>query len=305
MDLHLDTVQAFFSRFPDERAGLAGRENDLARRLEEMYEQGRTSWPRFQLPRERFAVFLGNFVEGRGGDLLDFLTNLHAADLYLACGCELGIPAALETFDSTHLIGIDRFVKVIRAEPVFIDEVRQSLRHKLFVSDGSARPKISSYTGRGSLKNWIGVVAQRTALSLLRRADSASMQPIDDEVEAAALGDPEIHYLRTHYGVVFQKAFCAALATLSERERLILRLNIVNGVSFDRIARMYDVNQSTVSRWAAAAKQAVRDDVHRFIAERLKLTTDEFASLFRILQSDLAVSISQAFGSEQAVASES
>jgi RNA polymerase sigma-70 factor, ECF subfamily len=289
-------LAAFFADFARSPPLLEVEAAALAQQLARMREAGVGAWPRIAVTLEQFASYLGEVTNREDADLIGNLARLHAEDLYLACGCHHHVPEAFQAFESSYLLGIDRFVGIVRSDPDFVDEVRQHLRQRLFVKDASGSAKISMYSGRGTLKGWIGVVAQRTALSLLRRMNPHRSEPLDETVDTvAALDDPELSYLRKRYGAEFRDAFRAALEILSERERLILHLNIVNGVTLDRIAAMYSVNQSTVSRWAATARQAVRDEVHRQFAERLSVTCDEFASLIRLLQSDLDLSISRAF----------
>jgi RNA polymerase sigma-70 factor (ECF subfamily) len=274
----------------DEEWGLVGA------RLENMLETGRVAFPAIDVPIVSFGHYLGDLVSGEESDLLRALSELHASDLYLVAGCLENNGAALKVFESTHLAGVGKFVKAIGAGPAFVDELRQCLRDRLFVSDSQgATTKISTYRGRGPLRNWLAVIAQRMALDLSRKNAKSESDPPDD---VAAFGDPELEYLRSRYRLEFQSSFREALETLSERDRLILKLNIVSGVSFGRIAVMYQVNQSTVSRWARSAREAVREEVQRLMAERLGLARDELVSLVRVLQSDLDMSISQVLGTE-------
>ncbi|MBS2025401.1 MAG: hypothetical protein JST92_23625, partial [Deltaproteobacteria bacterium] len=54
---------------------------------------GAAAWPEVVIPAERFAAFLEDKVPG-GADRGAALEALHGADLYLACGCADGDPAA-------------------------------------------------------------------------------------------------------------------------------------------------------------------------------------------------------------------
>ena len=56
---------------------------------------------------------------------------------------------------------------------------------------------------------------------------------------------------------------------------------------------MYKVHGSTVSRWLAAVRQNVFDQTMRLLVERLGLPESELASMLRVLQSDLDVTLSR------------
>ncbi len=153
--------------------------------------------------------------------------------------------------------------------PELLAEVRQILWQRLFVGTPAQAPRILSYAGRGPLAAWIAVAAQRIALDL--RRDAARLAGGDPEVEAVlpAREHPEIDYLRTRYKGEFEAAVRAALAALSDRERLLLRLTAVSGLSFEQVAAIYGVNQSTVSRWIARARNLVLEATEREICGKL------------------------------------
>ena len=72
----------------------------------------------------------------------------------------------------------------------------------------------------------------------------------------------------------------------------LLRLHLVNGVTVDKIGKMFNVSQATASRWLAAAREIVLDDVQATLGERLGATPDELASLAGLVASRLDLSLS-------------
>jgi RNA polymerase sigma-70 factor (ECF subfamily) len=82
-----------------------------------------------------------------------------------------------------------------------------------------------------------------------------------------------------------------AVAVLSERERLILALHLGEQASLEDIGRIYGVNKSTVSRWMAQARSGIQDEVKRLLHARLRVRDTEVDSLYRLVQSDLHVSL--------------
>jgi RNA polymerase sigma-70 factor, ECF subfamily len=110
--------------------------------------------------------------------------------------------------------------------------------------------------------------------------------------------DPELDYLRTSYRGEFREAFQTAIARLSERERVLLRLHLVSGLPHEQIAASYRVNQSTVSRWLAKARSALLTGMQRHLQERLNLSPSEIHSLAALVRSQLDLSLARWLGAE-------
>jgi len=84
-----------------------------------------------------------------------------------------------------------------------------------------------------------------------------------------------------------------ALRVLDDRERMIFRLYVVDGLSVERIAKVYGVSQSTVSRWVAKARDGVTAEARRLLRERLLLSEAEFESVAGLMISQLDLSVSR------------
>ncbi|HVV53455.1 MAG TPA: sigma-70 family RNA polymerase sigma factor, partial [Polyangia bacterium] len=104
---------------------------------------------------------------------------------------------------------------------------------------------------------------------------------------------PEVDYLRTRYKAEFEAAVREALAGLTDRDRLLLKLTIVSGLSHEQLANVYGVNQSTVTRWIARAREQVLEATERAVCAKLRLPPGEFRSLAGLLLSRLDLSISR------------
>ena len=108
--------------------------------------------------------------------------------------------------------------------------------------------------------------------------------------------DPELLYLKRRYRDQFESAYRAALATLSAQDRNLLRLYLLDGLTFERLGAMFNVNPSTVWRWIDQARAAIRDATHEHLRAQLNLSSGEFGSLARLVESQLDVSIAALFG---------
>jgi RNA polymerase sigma-70 factor (ECF subfamily) len=255
--------------------------------LDDMLQAGRAAWPDVAVEPDAFE----RFVAAREPDA-DQRAALHAADLYLACACAAGDPAALFAFERAYLAHIDGFLRGVRPTPDLVDEVRQVLREKLFLGD---RPRIADYSGRGTLASWLRVAAVRAA-SNLRRSEGAR-----DRVEAKAPApspvpiDPELALVRARHACEFERALRDAFAALDERERNLLRLHFLDGLGIDGLAPVFGVHRATVARWLAAARTRLHDGVIALLQARLDVDARELESLARVVRSELEISLKSLF----------
>jgi RNA polymerase sigma-70 factor (ECF subfamily) len=211
-----------------------------------------------------------------------------ADDLELARKLAAGDVAAMEHFEREVLPKIDVVVRKIDDDAAFLDEVKQTLRTRLFVEPRH----IGEYSGQGPLVAWLRTAAGRIALNLLRpekrqaRADTEEL----DALPFAAPG-PELAILKGRHHDAFRTAFARAVESLGVRERTALKLNALDGVPLDRIGAMYGVDKSTVSRWLNKTNEQLLERTRLALAEELKLESAEIESLIHALKSQLAQSL--------------
>lgn len=172
----------------------------------------------------------------------------------------------------------------------------QRLRERLLVPVGGVA-RIGSWEGTAPLASWLRAVAVRTALNLKREEGP----PATDDDEALELlstsgPEPELALLRAQHHAAFKAAFREALAALTPRERSVLRLQAVEGLTLERIGELYRVNKSTVSRWLTACHEALARGVRARLAASLALDAEQLESAVRALQSNLELSLSSALG---------
>jgi RNA polymerase sigma-70 factor (ECF subfamily) len=259
----------------------------VAELLEQRLAAAEEAWPGVVVAPEVFAAYVGRRVPGDASESAA-LAALHVEDLYLACACAHEQPAALRAFDRCHLDRVDGFVRRLDASPAFLDEVRQVLRHRLLIAEPPRPARIEDYSGRGALASWVGVAAQRVAVTLLRAAgpdggggeDALAAQISQDP-------DPELEYVRTRYRSDFGDALRHALAALPDEERTLLRLYYVDGLSLEKLALLKQVSFSTMSRRLQRTREAISEVMHRALEQRLRLTQAEVSSLARLVRTGL------------------
>jgi RNA polymerase sigma-70 factor, ECF subfamily len=241
---------------------------------EELLARARAVWRGVDVPAKRFFERLE-----RLGDVA------HGEDVYLALGCELGLPAALAAFDEKLLSQVPAFL----GKRGGADEVRQALRVRLLVAPKGGVPLIGTYTGRGALGGFVRVATLRMARDLAR---GNTVAPEEEGADVAATApDPELAYLRRRHAADFKTAFQRVLAELSDEDRNVLALHIFDGLTTEAIGALYRVDGSTIRRRIQRMRQNILDETRKLLAERLGLKARELDSLFNVVRSELDLSI--------------
>jgi RNA polymerase sigma-70 factor (ECF subfamily) len=177
----------------------------------------------------------------------------------------------------------------MRPSAALIDEVKQSLREKLFVGRGGGQPKIVEYDGRGALSSWVRVMALRVAIDL--RRGSPDVNPVPRWRETPTPADLETGYLKQRYREAFNAAFRGALAALDREQRELFRLHFVDGLTLDQLAARAGVHRATIARKMAAAREVVADEARRRLGEALGASEAELASLAGVMRSQIELSL--------------
>jgi RNA polymerase sigma-70 factor, ECF subfamily len=225
----------------------------------------------------------------------------YAEDLYLACACAQGIAPALAEFERRYLTKVASFLPARDATPTLVTELTQVLRERLFVAEAGTAPRITGYSGKGSLLSWVRTTAVRTAINLGRGRQALPLDEMSDrEIYPAARGaDPELEYLKGRYREDFKGAFHAALQTLAPELRNVMRLHYVEGVGLDRISAMFQVHRTTANRWVIDAREKLQRETRNILRRRLGLSPEEFESLAGLVRSQIELSLARELGGEE------
>ncbi len=241
--------------------------------------------PGVSLDPARFAARLAAEI---GAGPLD---GLHTNDLYLALACATGDAAALARFEATYAPEIARALARLGLRGPAAEEIHQRLRHKLFVAEEGAEPRVASYSGRGPLRAWLRALVAHEALSEHRRRGREDHETDSKLGDRAAGDDPELAEIRARYAAPFRDAFRDALAALPPRDRNVLRLVYTEGLSVEQVAILYNVHRVSVSRWLGATRKALLEETRGRLRDRLRLDDAELASLTRLCLSQIDVSL--------------
>lgn len=217
------------------------------------------------------------------------------ADLELAKAVLAGEPVALGELDRRLRVQARIAAARIDSNPAFIDEVAQQLAERLLLPREDAPPRLAEFSGSGPLDAFLRVAALRVALNLRGGAVAARSDELDEaSLDAAAEGaaDVETRLLRAQYQAPFREALREAFAALPREQRQVMRLHYGGGLSGQAIARMMQVDRSTVVRWLASARSALMNETRRRLRDQLKLSPAELTSLIGAMRSQLDLSLS-------------
>jgi RNA polymerase sigma-70 factor (ECF subfamily) len=266
---------------------------ELEGRLAALVARAEATWPLPAQPRLAFVAHLAaRIAEGDAPDLL--LSTVHVEDLYLAFACARGDAAALARFDQDCMPSVDRVLARLGLAVDEIDDLKQALRQRLFVSPQD-RPLIARYGGRGPLRQWLRVVAAQMAGRA--RARSGPEDREADVVDLVDAGDdPEASYLKARYEDAFRRAMHAALATMPDRDRSLL-LHLRDGLGADEIASIYRVHRSTITRQLAKLRRALLHRARRALMRQESIGIAECDSILRLVKSRIGASVLSVSGS--------
>src|SRR5204862_5045413 len=96
----------------------------------------------------------------------------------------------------------------------------------------------------------------------------------------AAPGDVALSLIKAQYREAFAEGFRNAVTGASRRDRNLLRLHFLGGVTLDQLAQMYSVHRATVVRWLAAAREAVFAATREHVATEIAAPADELDEMF-------------------------
>ncbi len=261
---------------------------DLEQQLAGLWSVAREAWPEVDVPAEEFFRFLARRLDLAS---LGPLNRLRAEDLYLLCGYVKGLPGCAALFEARYFVPVTRALRRIRADPDMIEDVKQTLRHRLLL-DRVVDPRHKHYMGTGDLASWLCICAVHEVGHRRDKRDrdvafeqhTLSNLPAQDD-------DQELAYLKQLYRREFKEAFQEALDALPPRERNILRYNVLKGLNIEEIGAIYRVHRATVARWIAHARELLLHKTRENLSRRVRMSNDQLESMLRLIESQMDVSL--------------
>ena len=253
--------------------------------LGELWERGRHAWPEVDLSEETFAELLRGLPPGDGEEA--------AAELYLACAWVAGLASAGQVMARDYVPPLRRRLARMGLAAGEIDEVVQQTCERLISRDAEGRARLVKYARQGRLPSLLVVVGTRIAIDSFRKADREDADR-DALAELAVAADPRAELMRLQKQTVFKVAVETALEALEPRERTVLRLHLIDGLTLDEIGDYYKVHRVTVSRWLAAARVTIIERARAAARAQFGLSDTEFDAVYT--GSQLGLSLERLLG---------
>ncbi|HEU0035361.1 MAG TPA: sigma-70 family RNA polymerase sigma factor [Kofleriaceae bacterium] len=247
----------------------------------------REAWPAVQVDAAAWRAALA---------ALDADDALLAADHYLAFACAQGDPAALAACDALLVREAGFAADGARIAPALRDEAIQILREQLLARRADRPPAIGGYTGRGALRAWLRVSVSRELVRLAKAQQR--VVALEDHLLAdpGIAEDPVLERLKHEYRTELANAFRAALGELTPRDRTLLRYQLIDGLTIDELGTLYKVHRATAARWLQKIREDLVEGTRSRMAAALGVDTEEAASIVRLVQSQLDVSVIRHLG---------
>lgn len=235
--------------------------------------KARAAHPELQVPR-RFAEHLGHHLTL---EAFEAPAAWLPEDLFFALACLQSQPKALAE--------LDRWLRQGRRD----EEVVQRARERLLVGPP---PRLEQYAGRSTLKAWVGLVAKRVAIDVVREAEPTSPagpQTLAGLIKATA----ELQLVQHDAAQKVTAALKVALGELDERDRMLLRRHYLEGQTHAQLAAQLGSSRSTVALWIEKARAQLLQLTRQGLKRRTRMDSGELDSLLQVLESNLDVSFSE------------
>ena len=279
---------------PPARAALA--ERGVADKIAAGLAAARERFPDATINDDAFARAIGERLSLQK-DPEAALARLRADDLLLAQWCATGDHKAIAEFERVHRADVDAVLARFKRLSITGDELRQTLRIKLFVASSGRAPRIADYSGFGFLQNWLRVTALRALVDVARSERQRKLEELladDDMLGLPALGpDLGASVSKEELGRAIKQAFAHAVASLEPRQRNFLRHAHVDQLTLDQIATTYSIHRATVARTLAQARADLVKVTRNQLGEILGVAPESLDSVVRAADSRIDLSLSR------------
>lgn len=258
-------------------------------RLLALWRDARAIHETVTLPAEAYAEALALAVDA--ADPNGWFDRVRGADLYVACAAGRGDPGALSIIATTVLPRVVAGLRRAGLTEVEADEVCQLVFANLVTAAPDRAPGIRGYHGRGKLDSWIRVSALRMARRMFERRREVAL-PDDLLADLGPTdGNPELEYFKRTYAAEVKDAFRFAFDALGNRDRTLLRLHVLGGLSPDQLAAVYHVHRTTIARQIARARDLVVEHVRARLLQRLAINEADLESILRLVRSRIDITL--------------
>ncbi|HEY5949635.1 MAG TPA: sigma-70 family RNA polymerase sigma factor [Kofleriaceae bacterium] len=257
--------------------------------------EAKATWPNVRVDEDAWRAALAELAP-EPLDPAKPLGEVLVADHYLAFACAAGDPTAVAQCDAILVREAGFAADGTRMHASVRDEATQIVRAQLLAPREHRPPAIGDYAGRGALRSWLRVCVSRELVRIAKAQQRE--EPLEEHLIAdSGYGDdPALEALKAKYRAELAEAFRTALTELPARERTLLRYQLIDGLTIDEVGAIFRVHRATAARWLAKIRDDLVARTRSLVAEALGVDTAEAASIVRLVQSQLDVSVIRHLG---------
>lgn len=218
------------------------------------------------------------------------------ADLCLVWAVLQGNAVALMEIDEI----IEALSRRAAGRAIEASELAQRVRTRLLVAPKNKEARLSTYDGRGKLKSWLWTATKLELLQATRGMGQAPTEDIQELTHLTAQGrTPESQARSTMDTRLVSLALRDALGVLEAKERTLLRMRFVDGVSTEELGRMFQVHRTTAQRWIESAQAKIMAAMRARLEEETRLGRSDVDSLIGEVAQSISLRLSQVLNRDE------
>ncbi|MBP1623005.1 MAG: sigma-70 family polymerase sigma factor [Acidobacteria bacterium] len=273
----------------------------MAQALQEAFERCLKRYPTVQLTLDEFRARIDDIVSREMGlpdeqSRMDAVARIHCEDLFLATACSRQDRIAWEYFADIYLPLLRNFSARACGSPDDGEDLAQEIITKLLKEQNH----LAGYNGRGSLAGWLRAAVSHAAVDRFRRKrKQISLEDLPANSPQPALTDPgtkaEEEIFDARWSTVISGIANEIVSRLPARDRVLLGLYYLRGVTLQTIRKQLGIHEATASRWLEKLRRDIRKQVEAELRKKHGLRSSEIQSLWnQISVSSVAGPIAEA-----------
>jgi RNA polymerase sigma-70 factor, ECF subfamily len=264
-------------------------EKRMAREIAEAYERCLQRYPTIQVSYKDFQARIEEILSSgpspsESRSRIKGLGLIHCEDLFLAMGCSRQDRVAWEHFADEYIPLLRDFSTRSCGDSSEGEDLAQEITVKM-LKEGN---RLAGYNGRGSLGGWLRAAVAHAAVDRFRRArrlvsldDSSHSELPAESIDSAE--DDRQEALDSRWGPIISNAVSEIISRLPARDRLVLGLYYLRGISLIAIGRQFMMHEATVSRWLKRLRLYIRKQLEMDLRKKHGLRADDISSLWKFI----------------------
>jgi RNA polymerase sigma-70 factor, ECF subfamily len=262
-------------------------EKRMPREIAEAYECCLQRYPTIQISYEDFQARIEEILpkgpsRSEAQSRIKTWVLIHYEDLFLAMGCSRQDKVSWEYFADEYIPLLRKFATQACSDSGEGEDLAQEIIVKM-LKEGN---RMSGYSGRGSLAGWLRATVAHAAVDRFRRA--SRLVSLEDSLHNGAPADwmgtgeaDNEESLDSRWGPIVSNALSESISMLAARDRLVLGLYYLRGISLLAIGRQFKIHEATVSRWIERLRRNIRKRLEIDLRKKHGLRADDIRSLWK------------------------